>query len=501
MGIDKHPVLNSGDKVYRVAFLLKDDGFVLMEKFGNAGDIITLPTQAELGCINTPVYTDVNGNPVTEAFAITDDVSIFSECDIYSINIAESINGILTIADNKANAGNIISTTVTAASGCEFNNLVLGYGGETHTIESCFFEMPASDISLIATFRPILENLSYKITAADNNVYNVLFEWTKNIEGCNMVILRDGSEIYRGDANNFTDENIESGTYKYEAYLETSNGIESTRQFVTVYVYEQYTSGIEEDVRIQLGDTPITVYDDGGSNADYSQFVSSKTIITAQEDCRIKISGDYSTEYRYDTLRVIDSNDEIISYINGKGELNPAIISSGNTMTLHFETDADYTNYGLNFKVETVYPTPSANLTGGKIYSTPEWALSGEEITLSVEAAEGYDYVNGSLKVYKADDPTVTIPLAANNSFIMPAYKVGVTADFNCSTDIIDTYQNNYILVTSHNTLQIYGTDKEAQIYDTAGNLVYSGYARKIQLAAGVYIVRIDGETQKAIVR
>ena len=118
-----------------------------------------------------------------------------------------------------------------------------------------------------------------------------------------------------------------------------------------------------------------------------------------------------------------------------------------------------------------------------------------------VEAAEGYDYINGSLKVYKADDPTVTIPLAADNSFIMPAYKVGVTADFNCSTDIIETYQNNYILVTSHNTLQIYGTDKEAQIYDTAGNLVYSGYARKIQLAAGVYIVRIDGETQKAIVR
>lgn len=501
LGIDKHPVLNSGDKVYRIAFLLKDDGFVLMEKFGNSGDIITLPTQAELGCTNTPIYTDVNGNPVTEAFAITEDVSIFAECDIYSINIAESIiNGTLSIADYKANAGNIISTKVTAASGYEFNNLVLGYGGETHTIKSCFFEMPASDISLTATFRPILENLSYKITAADNNVYNVLFEWS-NIEGSNMVILRDGSEIYRGDANNYTDENIESGTYKYETYLETSNGIESTRQFVNVYVYEQYTSGIEDDVLIPLGDTPITVYDDGGSNADYSQFVSSKTIITAQENCRIKISGDYSTEYRYDTLRVIDSNDEIISYINGKGELNPAIISSGNTMTLHFETDADYTNYGFNFKVETVYPTPAANLTGGRIYSTPEWALSGEEITLSVEAAEGYDYVEGTLKVYKADDPTVTIPLAADNSFIMPAYKVGVTADFNCSTDIIETYQNNYILVTSHNTLQIYGTDKEAQIYDTAGNLVYSGYAREIQLPAGVYIVRIADETQKAIVR
>lgn len=68
-------------------------------------------------------------------------------------------------------------------------------------------------------------------------------------------------------------------------------------------------------------------------------------------------------------------------------------------------------------------------MINGNVTANPETAAEGEKVTLTVQPDEGCRLTEGSLKVFKTEDDSVLVPLAGN-TFVMPAYDVTVTAQF-----------------------------------------------------------------------
>ena len=102
----------------------------------------------------------------------------------------------------------------------------------------------------------------------------------------------------------------------------------------------------------------------------------------------------------------------------------------------------------------------------------------------------------------KADYPTVEVPVNADGSFTMPAFKIIVTAAFEHSTALSVTENNMLRVFTTPGMLHIAGTEAEATIHDIRGRLIYRGTERDLHLPAGMYIVHTaDGQRQKAMVR
>ena len=62
--------------------------------------------------------------------------------------------------------------------------------------------------------------------------------------------------------------------------------------------------------------------------------------------------------------------------------------------------------------------------------------------------------------------------------------------------------QTSFVIVSENLTINIYGSEQEATVYNLAGNIVYNGPERNIPVqTAGMYIVRIGDEIQKTVVR
>ena len=283
--------------------------------------------------------------------------------------------------------------------------------------------------------------------------------------------------------------------------MENAQGVRSRGTLLTVYAYPSTSMGTSGTQSIDLGDVPELFTDDGGRNGNYSNDVDATTEITAQEDCRIYLTGNYVLEQGYDYLQIYDSDNSLLSEYNGMGTIEPALLSSGNTLSVRFTSDGSETYEGFELYVETVYPITIAEVENGTVESDTAWARAGGIVTLTPLPNEQYAYVEGSLKVLKADDPTVEVSVNEDGSFTMPAFKINVTATFGNSTALSVTENNTLRVFGTDGMLHITGTEAEAEVYDVRGVLVYRGMGRNLYLPTGVYIVRAEGQVQKAIVK
>ena len=75
-----------------------------------------------------------------------------------------------------------------------------------------------------------------------------------------------------------------------------------------------------------------------------------------------------------------------------------------------------------------------------------------------------------------------------------------ITAEFRVtSTPIENTTDSNISIFTHNNTLHIEGLESDYHILDATGRLIYSGNATTLTLPHGIYLITINGETQKII--
>lgn len=509
---DTLPMLLSEHKVYAAFFIHKTTDLQLMGKYINQNAQISLPTAEELGVKGEVSFTDKSGNPVTEDIIIQKDTTVFVNCDLYSITINDNMqNGRFIASHEYCNAGAKVAVKAMPQTGYEpFNLWVKTSDGQDFKYDEftsdrpsdITFTMPASDVVLSVDFIPYLYGETYNISE-DINGYNVELIWDYDILEYRTQIYRDGKLIHTtmSGETSWLDKISEEGIYNYTLYVIDEQDTRSRGTSLTVYIYPETRMETSGTQNIDLGDSPKIVTDDGGRSLEYSNNVDASMVITAQEDCRIYLVGNYEIEKDFDYLFIYDSDNSLLGKYTNYGKIEPALISSGNELTINFTSD-DIENYkGFDLYMETVYPISIAEMEYGTIIADTAWAKANETVILTPLPDEYGDYIEGSLKVLKADDPTVEVPVNADGSFTMPAFKIIVTAAFESTTDLTTPKNDMLQVFGSKGTLQIIGTTAEVNVYDMSGMLVYDGKARTICLPAGIYIVHAAGQVQKAVVK
>ena len=502
---DTLPVLLSEHRVYAALFIHEATD-LQMTKYGNLNAQIPLPTAEELGVEGEVSFTDSFGNPLTETLTLLSDTVILVNCRLYSITVSDNIlHGDISVSYDSCYAGAEVAVEANPYYGYELFMLHLTTSDGQHyeyEDEDFTFTMPAADVILSADFIPYLYDATYS-TSENDNGYNVMLTWDYDASDCRTLIYSDGNLLHTTGANetSWQDQVSEAGVYTYTLYVVNTEGVRSRGTLLTVYAYPSISMVRSGVLMIYLGDNHPVLTDDGGRNGNYSNMADATAVITAYADCRIYLTGSYGTESVWDELSIYDSNNSLLGKYGDKGTIEPALLSSGNTLTVRFISDESGTNEGFELYVETVYPVTIAEVENGTVEADTAWARAGDMVTLTPLPNGQYAYVEGSLKVLKADYPTVEVPVNADGSFTMPAFKIIVTAAFESSTALSVTETAAWNVFGTDGMLHITGTEAEAEVYDVCGVLVYRGMERNLYLPTGVYIVRAEGQVQKAIVK
>ena len=164
--------------------------------------------------------------------------------------------------------------------------------------------------------------------------------------------------------------------------------------------------------------------DDLGINVTYKDFKQNETdygstgsvIIEKTEENSFKLTATPSDGYGLKRIKVV---------VGSEAQVDTAPYSQ-TAVEYNFtaEAGADVTVYAAFLELYTVN---TSGITGGTVTATPTTAFEGDLITLDVTAAEGYEYVAGSLKVTDSAGADVEV---ADNTFTMPASDVTVGAEF-----------------------------------------------------------------------
>ena len=170
--------------------------------------------------------------------------------------------------------------------------------------------------------------------------------------------------------------------------MENAQGVRSRGTLLTVYAYPSTPMGTSGTQSIDLGDVPELFTDDGGRNGNYSNDVDVTTEITAQEDCRIYLTGNYVLEQGFDYLQIYDSDNSRLIECNGMGTIEPALLSSDNTLSVRFTSDGSNTHEGFELYVETVYPVTIAEVENGTVEADTAWARAGRRYGYTDTASE-----------------------------------------------------------------------------------------------------------------
>ena len=114
--------------------------------------------------------------------------------------------------------------------------------------------------------------------------------------------------------------------------------------------------------------TSFKVYDAGGKDGNYSNQCTGTLVLTAPDGYVLQVSGTVTTEGVYDELQVHDGKStsasqlgKFYSNLEGQSTAITTCVSSGNQMTLYFESDGSSNYAGLDLTV-TVLPTYSVTL-------------------------------------------------------------------------------------------------------------------------------------------
>ena len=183
------------------------------------------------------------------------------------------------------------------------------------------------------------------------------------------------------------------------------------------------------DNTLTLADVSITsfkVYDDGGKSGNYGGNHKDYLTITVPEGYRIQLSGNITTEKYYDKLTVwdgTDRNDDSKKLLNGVSStisntltaITP-VVSSGQSMTLYFESDGSGSYAGLDLTVTVFNPTTPHDVTisnpamGGTVEASPTSAKMNDVVTLTASPSSGYMLNDLTVTVFNPNAPhSITI--------------------------------------------------------------------------------------------
>lgn len=241
-------------------------------------------------------------------------------------------------------------------------------------------------------------------------------------------------------------------------------------------------SGTSMTINIPVHVQSFKVYDDGGKDYSYSDNYNGTLTLTAPDGYLIQLSGNIRTESNCDKLTVYDNNQAsgttLINMLSSSSLSDiPTVVSSGQSMTLKFESDGSSCYDGLNLTVTLINPNTGhtisvldADAHGCLVVTVDEKeeteAKYNDVVTLTSVPDDGYTLIDVSVKDANKNDVDVDwnkITLTA--SFKMPASAVTVTPTFT------DNPSNLYVNIpaTGSKTVGIPTVINSIKVYDDGG--------------------------------
>ena len=188
-------------------------------------------------------------------------------------------------------------------------------------------------------------------------------------------------------------------------------------------------------------------------------------------------------------------------------------VYSGNTPTKESTAEFDYAFAGWDPEIAIVTgdATYTATYTATKRSYTLTVALAegcegkgevsgsgsyeyGTVVTLTATAHEGYKFMQWS-----DGDTNATRTIIVEGEVTLTAtFEAEGGSETGLEEQMADTFQ----VIGMERSMRIEGSEQEACVFNTAGQLIYRGTERIIEVhAAGIYLVRIGNETKRVMVR
>ena len=164
-----------------------------------------------------------------------------------------------------------------------------------------------------------------------------------------------------------------------------------------------------------------------------------------------------------------------------------------------FMMPATDVNIAATFKLTDYKIT--TNVENGRII-VPETAHYGDNVTFNINPDSDYKFISVSVK----DTADKNIRLVGDNSFIMPAANVTITAIFEKEdhTPVAETAANAVNIYAHGNTIVVENATDEIRVYNAMGILVAHAGKDDVQSitinSVGVYIVKTGGTVKRVVV-
>ena len=445
------------------------------------GDIITLTAEASTGYVvdaapsvkdaaNNPV--DVDGSDGNYSFkmpaANVTVVGSFKEAE-YTVNVTQpSITGCsLSVNPTSYKKDANVTVTVTEATGHKLDKLTYVEEGKTTPVEitNKSFKMPASNVTVSATFKKIDYKIEYatmtngsvsaKVASTDVTTAQVDDTVTLEVKPSSGYVL-DGDLTVKNASDQIVPVTA-AGTNTYTFTMPASK-VTVTAAFKTA---------------------PVTAYNiniTNGTGGSVTAAIGSTAVTTAKASEQVTLTVSADSGYELDKLTVGGS----------------AVTVSGGKYT--FTMPAADVAVNVTFKLIPTYNINITNGTGGSVSGPTAAVKAGESVTLTVTADSGYELdkltVAGTEVSLTDGKYTFNMPsadVAVNATFkAIVTYKVKVTALRSVGGTTTPVSGVSFAIKDQNNDMEILANAKST---GTDGTITFSTSDFKKAIAAGMKLV------------
>ncbi len=397
----------------------------------------------------------------------------------YEVTIETATNGKVTASKLTAAKDTEITLTVSPKSGYELDKLIVkNAAGTVLSVTDNKFAMPASNVTVTATFKAQAAKYNVNINAASNG--KVTASTTSCAAGTEVVLTVAPNAGYELDSlsvlNTATNASVAvtDGKFTMPAgnvnVVATFKAATATTYKVTVNAMTNgavtaNTTAAKEGDTVTLTVNPAAGYELktlSVKNANNGVVTVSTSNTFTMPASNVTIAA---------TFQAVKYNVEITASSKGSVSANPSNYAKGETVTLTVTPNAGYELDKLTVKdaaggavtvtnnkftmpaskvtvtatfKEADYDVKIAASTNGAVTTSPESAKMDQTVTLTVKPATGYELDKLTVKDASGKEVTVT-----NYKFSMPGSDVTVTATFKLKeyNVVIETPTNGGVSV------------------------------------------------------
>jgi len=386
----------------------------------------------------------------------------------YTVTANAATNGKVAASATSAAKGTVVTLTVTPNSGYELDTLtVKDASNVVLSITDNKFTMPASNVTITATFKAQAAKYSVNINSANNG--KVTANTTSCVAGTEVALTVAPNSGYELDTltvmNTTTNASVAVSGGKFTMPAGNVNVV-ATFKTAAASTYKVTVNAMTNGAvaanttAAKEGDTvTLTVAPNSGYELD------ELSVKNATSNAAVAVSGTGDT--RTFTMpasnvtiaasfKVVKYNVTINASTNGSVSVNPSTYEKGATVSLSVAPAAGYELDTLTVKdasngavstSENKFTMPASNVTvtatfkkatykvtfgtikNGVITTTPANAKVGDTVSLVAKPSDGYELE--TLTVKDANGNTVAVSGTGNNrTFVMPASTVVVNATF-----------------------------------------------------------------------